>query len=112
VLFFCQLMGFERNIQLTDGPETILESLALRNGLDGIFLSGQKQGADHGGDGHIAAGGGEAGVLVELVRNLDGDVGHSGSYEMNKEKKKARFRDGIGPFLLLIMSVSENPLIM
>jgi hypothetical protein len=31
---------------------------------------------------------------------------------MNKEKKKARFRDGIGPFLLLIMSVSENPLIV
>jgi hypothetical protein len=28
------------------------------------------------------------------------------------EKKKARFRGGIGPFLLLIMSVSENPLIL
>ena len=50
VLFFCQPMGFERNIQLTEGPETILKCLTLRNGLGGIFLSGQKQGADHGGD--------------------------------------------------------------
>ena len=56
--------------------KVVVKELVVCPALRGSFVEGGEEGAQQGRDGHVAIGGGAAGVLQEFVRHLDGDVRH------------------------------------
>jgi hypothetical protein len=68
---------FRANAGIGEGVEALLKLLAVGAVFGGLLVDGDQYRAQESGDGHVAAGGGEAGVLVELAGEMAGDTGHA-----------------------------------
>ncbi len=68
--------------------EHLLEPFIVRLVGGGLLFEGEDEGAEEGGDGHVAACGGDAGVVIDLIGELDGDVAHGTPFKAAISEQK------------------------
>jgi hypothetical protein len=88
----------------------LLKLLAIGAAFGRLLVDGDEHGAQESGDGHVAAGGGEAGVAVKIVGDLNVDEGHGWLlfWRGIGERKRPDSAMESGLFSLSILSMAES----